>query len=348
MIRKVQHPEWVANTIPIKLANGTWKVQVDICPFPEEGEELASLMEYPYKCFLRLLKEYSQIRMAENDEEKIGFHTKNGVYCFTHMPKGLKNSTETHQRMMDKVLTDQRGRNVEVYLEEIVVKRKNEQSLVHDVEETLRKLKSVNIKIDPNTSSFRVEEGKFIGHIVTKEGVRAYPEKAHIIIRSPTSKSPSQIRSLFLQLTTISKFIPKLVELKYPINKARMRMDAVEGEKLMLCLRHRNETISSVLMVEREGVQTLVSYVSRSLQGMEICYTPTEKIMQALIHTIRSLRTTFRKHKVAVITDGPMEEILKLSERKGRLEKWAAKIRTYDISYIQRKEAEGSEVKKLF
>ncbi|GJT78999.1 reverse transcriptase domain-containing protein [Tanacetum coccineum] len=367
MIRKVQHPEWVANTIPIKLANGTWKVQVDysslnkvcakdICPFPEEGEELASLMEYPYKCFLRLLKEYSQIRMAENDEEKIGFHTKNGVYCFTHMPKGLKNSTETHQRMMDKVLTDQRGRNVEVYLEEIVVKRKNEQSLVQDVEETLRKLKSVNIKIDPNTSSFRVEEGKFLSHIVTKEGVRADPEKVHTIIRSPTSKSPSQIRSLFLQLTTISKFIPKLVELKYPINKACIRMDAAvgfgwtnkakevfqrikrklnklqtlaipkEGEKLMLCLRHRNETISYVLMVEREGVQTPVSYVSRSLQGMEICYTPTEKIMQALIHTTRSLRTTFRKHKVAVITDGPIEEILKLSERKGRLAKWAAKI----------------------
>ncbi|GKF02840.1 hypothetical protein Tco_0029763, partial [Tanacetum coccineum] len=71
----------VANTIPVKLANGTWKVQVDysslnkVCakdmyPFPEEGEELASIMGYPYKCFLRLLKEYNQIRMAEDDEEK--------------------------------------------------------------------------------------------------------------------------------------------------------------------------------------------------------------------------------------------------------------------------------------
>nr|GEU69532.1 hypothetical protein [Tanacetum cinerariifolium] len=46
--------------------------------FSEEGEELATLMEYPYKCFLRLLKEYSQIRMADNDEGKTGFHTKEG------------------------------------------------------------------------------------------------------------------------------------------------------------------------------------------------------------------------------------------------------------------------------
>ncbi|GJY37844.1 hypothetical protein Tco_0424208 [Tanacetum coccineum] len=63
LIRKVRHPEWITNAIPIKMANGTWKVQMDysslnkVCskdmyPFSEEGEELASLMGYPYKCFL--------------------------------------------------------------------------------------------------------------------------------------------------------------------------------------------------------------------------------------------------------------------------------------------------------
>ncbi|GKA11654.1 reverse transcriptase domain-containing protein [Tanacetum coccineum] len=165
-------PKWDAHTIPVKLANKTWK----------KGEELASLIEYPYKCFLRLPKENSQIIMAENDEEKIGFHTEEGVYYFTHMPKGLKNSAATLEMMMEKVLADQRGRSVEVYLEEIVVKSKSEQSLVQDVEETLIKLKRVNIKIDPNTSSFGVEEGRFLGHMVTKEGVRADPEKVQEII----------------------------------------------------------------------------------------------------------------------------------------------------------------------
>ncbi|GJU23809.1 reverse transcriptase domain-containing protein, partial [Tanacetum coccineum] len=111
--------------------------------------------------------------------------------------------------------------------------------------------------------------------MVTKEGVRADPEKVQIIIQSLTPKSPSQIRSLFLQLITIGKFIPNLAKLKYPINKVRMRMDAKagsgwmneaeealqrikiklnklsipkEGEKLMLCMRQRNRMISSVLM----------------------------------------------------------------------------------------------------
>ncbi|GJS47333.1 hypothetical protein Tco_0597454 [Tanacetum coccineum] len=120
LIRKVRHLEWITNAIPIKLANGTWKVQMDysslnkscfkdMYPFPEEGEELASLMGYPYKCFLRLAKEYIQIRMAEDDEEKTGFHTEDRVYCFTYMPKELKNFTATLQRMMEKVLADQKG-----------------------------------------------------------------------------------------------------------------------------------------------------------------------------------------------------------------------------------------------
>ncbi|GJZ55017.1 reverse transcriptase domain-containing protein [Tanacetum coccineum] len=230
----------------------------DMYPFPEEGEELASLMGYPYKCFLRILNEYSQIRMAEDDEEKTGFHTEEKVYCFPHMPKDLKK--------LSSYTSEDDG-----------------EYLAHDVEETLRKLKRVNIKIDPVTSPFRVKEGRFLGYMVTKEGVKADQKK-------------------------YSKFIPKLAELKYPICEARMRLETAkgpgwtneaeealqkikrklgilqtlviqkEGEDLMLCLRKRNKTISSVLLVEREGIQIPVSYVSRPLQGMEICYTPTEKI----------------------------------------------------------------------
>ncbi|GJY02047.1 hypothetical protein Tco_0360199 [Tanacetum coccineum] len=80
-IKKVQYPKWITNVILIKMASGTWQVQVDysslnrVCakdmyPFLDIEEELASLMGYPYKCFLRLPKKNSQIRMVEDDEEK--------------------------------------------------------------------------------------------------------------------------------------------------------------------------------------------------------------------------------------------------------------------------------------
>ncbi|GKE81139.1 hypothetical protein Tco_1551139 [Tanacetum coccineum] len=189
---------------------GEGLIRKDMYPFPEEGEELASLMEYPYKCFLLLLKEYSQIRMAEDDKENTEFHTEEGVYCFTYMPKELKNYAATLQRMMEKVLADQRGRNVEIHLEDIVIKGKSEQNLIQDVNEMLRKFRRVNIKIDPTMSSFGVKVGKFLGHMVTEEGLRADPKRIQAII------------------LTISKFILKLAELKHPLREARMRMETAK------------------------------------------------------------------------------------------------------------------------
>ncbi|GKC57357.1 reverse transcriptase domain-containing protein [Tanacetum coccineum] len=166
----------------------------DMYLFPEVDEELASLMGYQHKCFLRLPKGYNHIRMLEGDEEKTGFHTEEGVYCFTHMPKELKNSAATLQRMADKVLADHNGRNVEVYLEEIVVKSRSEQSLIQDVEETLDKLRRVNVKIDSSKYTFGMEEGKFLGY-----------------------------------LANINRFVPKLPELMHPICNVRRSSDAEEG-----------------------------------------------------------------------------------------------------------------------
>ncbi|GKE12801.1 hypothetical protein Tco_1416352 [Tanacetum coccineum] len=140
--------------------------------------------------------------MAEDDKEKTGFHTKEGVYCFTHMPKELKNFDATLQRMMEKVLANQRGRNVEIHLEDIVIKRKSEHNLIQDVKETLRKLRKVNIKIDPTMALFGVNEGKFLGHMVTEEGLRADPERI--------------------------QFIPKLAELKHPLREAQTRMETAK------------------------------------------------------------------------------------------------------------------------
>ncbi|GJS12153.1 hypothetical protein Tco_0368949 [Tanacetum coccineum] len=113
-----------------------------------------------------------------------------------------KNSAATLQRMMEKVLADQRGRNVEIHLEEV---------------------------IDPITYSFGVKEGKFFGHMVTEEGLKADPKRILTIILSPTPRSPNQIRSLLLQLIATSKFIPKLAELKHPICEARTRMETAKG-----------------------------------------------------------------------------------------------------------------------
>ena len=69
----------------------------DCYPLPEIDWKVESLCGYPLKCFLDAYKGYHQIQMAKEDEEKIVFHTSQGVYCYTKMPFGLKNAGPTYQ-----------------------------------------------------------------------------------------------------------------------------------------------------------------------------------------------------------------------------------------------------------
>ncbi|GKA20339.1 hypothetical protein Tco_0700328 [Tanacetum coccineum] len=63
-----------------------------------------------------------QAEMTESDEEKTAFHISHGVYCYTKMPFGLKNAGATYQRLVDKAFDSQVGRNIEVYVDDLVIK----------------------------------------------------------------------------------------------------------------------------------------------------------------------------------------------------------------------------------
>nr|GFC28760.1 reverse transcriptase domain-containing protein [Tanacetum cinerariifolium] len=98
----------------------------DCYPLPKIDLKVESLYGYPFKCFLDAYKGYHQIQLAEADEEKTAFHTGQGVYCYTKMPFGLKNAGVTYQRVMDKAFERQMGRNIEVYVDDLVVKSNTE------------------------------------------------------------------------------------------------------------------------------------------------------------------------------------------------------------------------------
>nr|GEV87437.1 putative mitochondrial protein [Tanacetum cinerariifolium] len=112
---------------------------------------------------------------------------------------------------------DQKGQNVRVYLEEIVVKSKTEESLIEYVKETLDKLRRVNVKIDPRKCTFGMKEGNFLGYVVTTEGIKVNPKKVKVILRGPTPRGPDEIQTLSLQLASISRFTPRMAKLMLPI-----------------------------------------------------------------------------------------------------------------------------------
>ncbi|GJT03900.1 hypothetical protein Tco_0838362 [Tanacetum coccineum] len=95
------------------------------------GDRMESgvLMRYHSSALGRILR-VSQIQMAKDDEEKTAFHTSQGVYCYTKMPFGLKNAGATYQRLVDNAFEGQVGRNLEVYVDDLVIKSHTEDEVL--------------------------------------------------------------------------------------------------------------------------------------------------------------------------------------------------------------------------
>nr|GEU44686.1 reverse transcriptase domain-containing protein [Tanacetum cinerariifolium] len=215
IMREVYYHDWLSNPVMVKKHDGSWQMCVDftdlnkVCPqdcypLPEIDWKVESLCGYPFKCFLDAYNGYHQIQLAEVDEEKTTFHTRQGVYCYTKMPFGLKNAGATYQRLMDKAFEGQIGRNIEVYVDDLVVKSHTKAEMMRDVEETFRK---VNMKLNPKKCSFGLAEGVFLGHVITPEGIKPCPDKTAAVLQLPSPRTVKEVQSLNGKLASLNWFL---------------------------------------------------------------------------------------------------------------------------------------------
>ncbi|GJU03385.1 reverse transcriptase domain-containing protein [Tanacetum coccineum] len=114
IMKEVHYHSWLSNPVMVKKHDRTWRMCVDFkdlnnaCPkdcypLPEIDWKIESLCGYPFKCFLDVYKEYHQIKMAKEDEEKTTFITSQRIFCYSKMSFGLKNAGATYQRLVDKL-----------------------------------------------------------------------------------------------------------------------------------------------------------------------------------------------------------------------------------------------------
>ena len=113
-IREVYYPEWLANIVMVKKANGKWRMCIDFTdlksaclkdsfPLPRIDQLMDSIAGYKLFTFMDAFSRYNQIQMAEEDQEKTTFITSQGLYCYRVMPFGLKNAGVTYQRLVNQM-----------------------------------------------------------------------------------------------------------------------------------------------------------------------------------------------------------------------------------------------------
>ncbi|GJT08342.1 reverse transcriptase domain-containing protein [Tanacetum coccineum] len=246
---------------------------------------------------------YHQIQMAELDEEKIAFHTSQGVYCFTKMPFGLKNADATYQQLVDKAFYSQVIQNIEVYVDDLVIKSYTEAEMLRDIEETFRTLHKINMKLNLKKCTFGAVEGMFLGYTITPEGIKPCPTKQKLFLFKSTEKSLPLFKTLKKCIKKsdfhwTSEAEQAFMQLKQHLSELPLLVAPKPKEELIIYLSASYGVVSAVLLTERGTVQMPVYFISRALQGPELNYTPMEKLVLLLVFTAKRLRRTSVKGQI--------------------------------------------------
>ncbi|KAM2219634.1 hypothetical protein ACFX1S_018929 [Malus domestica] len=120
--------------------------------------------------------------MNPSDQEHTTFTTDMRLYCYKVMPFGLKNVRATYQRLVNSMFAEQIRKNMEVYIDDMLVKSKHDDQHITNLSETFTILKRYRMRLNPNKYAFGVGSGKFLGFMISQRGIEANPEKIKPIL----------------------------------------------------------------------------------------------------------------------------------------------------------------------
>ncbi|KAK2382358.1 hypothetical protein QL285_069902 [Trifolium repens] len=113
--------------------------------------------------------------MNLTDAPHTAFMTNMSNYFYNVMPFGLKNAGVTYQKLMDRVFSKQIGKNLEVYIDDMVVKTTETCEHDQDLSDILASVRKYNMRLNPTKCSFEVQSGKFLGFMLINRGIEANP-----------------------------------------------------------------------------------------------------------------------------------------------------------------------------
>ncbi|BFG24893.1 hypothetical protein CerSpe_111670 [Prunus speciosa] len=383
-IKPIKHPTWLANIVPVKKKNGLIRICVDFrdlnkaCPkdeFPLPNMDILidSTSGQGLLSFMDGFSGYNQIKMSARDAEKIAFRTPYGNFYYTIMPFGLKNAGATYQRAMTAVFHDMMGREVEDYVDDLVVKSKTREGHWEVLRKVLERCRLYGLKMNPKKCAFGVSAGKFLGFLVHQRGIDVDPDKTKAISSLRPPANPKELKSFMGRLSYIRRFIPGLAavtgaftpllkkgkkfvwskeceeayqHVQQLITRLPTMTAPTPGVPLKLYLASTSTAVGALLAQDSSnGSENPIYYVSRQLRGAETRYPKTECLCLALVYASQRLRHYFLAHKLQLMVKcDPVRYLLTKPVLSGRLARWLLQLSEFDITCITPKAIKGQAV----
>ena len=227
-IKPIQHPKWLSNIIPIKKKNCQIWCCVDfrnlnkVCPkdeFPLPNIDLLVNLAARNSMFSFMVgySGYNQIRMATKDAKKTAFRTPIGNFYYTVMPFDLKNAGATYQRTIIVIFHDMMHREMEDYVDNIVVKSKTKAGHFQILEQVFERCRRYKLRMNPMKCAFGVSIEKFLGFLVHHRGISVDPATTIATMKRPTMVR--ELKSFLGRVSYIRRFVLGLASITSGLSK---------------------------------------------------------------------------------------------------------------------------------
>lgn len=336
-------------------------ITMDAHPLPTTEEALDSLgtNEPAYFSTLDLQSGFYQVSIDPESSHYTAFRCHLGLYEFRRLPMGLKNSPVTFQRVMEAVLRGLTWKCCLVYLDDVCIFSRTFESHLQHIEEVFKRLKEAGLKLRPNKCKFALRQIKYLGHIISSDGIMPDPEKVSAVQEYPVPQSLKDLRAFLGLSGYYRKFVKDYAKISIPLyalTKKGVKYvwttncdSAFQALKLALTSppllaypdydKHfkvytdaSSFAVGGVLAQDKNGTERVICYVGRSLKPAERNYGITEKECLALVFTIRKLDCYLRYSSFTAIVDhSALKWLFSLKEPVGKFARWITFLQGYNF-----------------
>lgn len=331
----------------------------DAHPLPRIDDTLDALKDAKMFSTLDLRSEYWQVPMNPVDRSKTAFVTQNGLYEFLRVPFGLSTAPSTFQRMMEIVLSGLSFEMCLCYLDDVIIYSSNFDQHCERLNKVLSRFRQHHLRVKLSKCIFGAKQVKYLGHLISEQGVRPDPAKVEVVRDISTPTSVKAVRSFLGLASYYRRFIRGFSTLAAPLThltkkNARFQWTddcetAFQTIKQLLC----SAPVLSYPKFDREfilqtdasdvglgailsqqddaGHERVVAYASRALTAREQKYSATEKEAFAVVFGTKHFRVYLLGRKFQLITDHNSLRWLQSMEPKGRLARWIMDLQEFQF-----------------
>jgi hypothetical protein len=265
-IEEVYHPVWLTNPVVVPKANGKLRMCIDYTNL----NKACPKDPYPLPRIDQIVDSTSGC-----DKKHTAFVTVDGLYCYIVMPYGLLNALPTFARAMNITLGDLVREIVEVYIDDIVVKTRESNSLLENLAQVFDKLQATSTKLNPEKCVFGISAGKLLGFLVSHRVIEANPDKVRAIEALRPPARLKDVQRLMESLAALSRFISRLAERALPFFKLmRGSGPFAWTEEAERAFQEMKQYLTSLpVLVAPDPGETLFLYLAATVEVISMCWS---------------------------------------------------------------------------